>query len=265
MEEIGAQKIQSWIDSEKYLDLIMEFEERYETLNPAYLDIAVYLFATKKISLAEFIQKISEQASGQEETNQLIEEIKNIILAPIIEPLKESGVELGGLNIQTPDEILTPTIEPLKEVGAGLNASNAQIASQPLTPLLNTDENKEEITNIQPKDFGVFQALRPDFSNQQTIEKQQTKKIPEENEQKPPEPPAPKIIHYSDLRTPLDEPLQKNAQTAITQEQPPNADEPKIRLDASDTQPSSQTPTPPPSIPNKISPKNIIDLKDIPL
>ncbi len=154
--------------------------------------------------------------------------IADEIKAKIFSPLRE---ELIKIYNPLPEIYKQQTIEAKKTISA---------------PLPSADEKKEQTINIQPKDLRIFQPLKPAFpdsesaSGQQTAEKQQTGRPPEKNKQKTPEPPAPKIVHYSDLRTPLNEHPQKSVQTATTQEQSP-------------------------SVPEKISPENIVDLKDLPL
>ncbi len=220
-------EIQDWVGSEKFTDSIIAIRNKYGFKTKfTVLPDAVFMLLTKEISP----ESLGGELMKNFETNDLaimgplIDGFKQTALTPIKEPLLKWGVDIDLINLspapegqdeKAPPPLAAPQFPKREAVpGPALKSSKPFIDSSPF--IIHTEEEiKTAASQTSRRDLFRPSFYQPGGIAEAESSEPVTARIETEglsrDSGKPGNPltartatPEPRVVHYSDLKTPLD-------------------------------------------------------------
>lgn len=253
--------IQSWIDSDDFINSIVSIRKEFNLKNSAIISDAVLDLILKKIKPEKLKEELLKSVSS-DNINELTKKITDLILAPIKEPLKASDIDISIISQIEKSPVTFPvspvalssaqeTPMPEKKLSAEQIPETKLPENPPIKPvsqenaeieLLGEDNNfpaKEVSEKIQEK--SAPQIVTPNFEKRDSPEKK----------------PTPFVIHEE--KFPQKASISNNSGNPLRpifySEEPKREEKaPFANLEFGKTGNNK-----------KVDPDNVVDLKDLPL
>ncbi|MCL4406354.1 MAG: hypothetical protein M1586_02570 [Patescibacteria group bacterium] len=218
--------IKTWLNSEPMIAVYEELAGKFN-FDISVLTLTLYYLESKQISPENFAIELQKRA-GRELPPELLQQIVEKILTPIKNNLSAFGIDIGLIPTAPSPAVATPTpqTEPLEMPISVIPATPSEIQPSPATPspyILHEEAAfktlaEEHDINYEPIRQAFFSSSQAQPTFRQPAQPARIQfggyKEPVPTEPIKPQPPAigrtevfaPKIVHYSSLKTPLNPP-----------------------------------------------------------
>jgi hypothetical protein len=254
--------IQSWIDSDDFINSIVSIRKEFNLKNSAIISDAVLDLILKKIKPEKLKEELLKSVPA-DNIDELTKKITDLLLAPIKEPLKASGIDISTIS---QIEKSPATLGPVSPV-APSSTQEATIPEKKLPTEQIPETKLPESSPIKP----VYQEnakIEPLGENNNFPAKEINEKIQEKNapqiatpnfdkKDSPEEQPTPFVIHEE--KFPQKASMSNNSGNPLRpifySEEPKREEKaPFANLEFGKTGNNK-----------KVDPDNVVDLKDLPL
>jgi len=264
--------IQSWIDSDEFIDSLVSVVQEFNLQSSAPLSEAIIGLALKRITPVEFKIKLLTSLPEDKRGDALVAKLVNLSLLPVKGPLAESGIDIS-------------VIAPLDEVGVIPYDPNAKPKEEteeiteeagPVSPL---DELPPEGNTISPVESSPAPAANP-VSEMNESAPTANGAAPVINESAPltpnfdanTEPLAAPLIDQASASAPAPAPFVIHEEKTVERTSASANGASPIRPMFYSAEPEARGNTPvvniefgKPETSKKIDPNNVVDLNDLPL